>query len=92
MDLIPVIFIFSTTVFLCFLIWKPKIGLNITIAHNNLIKKILKTDKISFLGGSKLVGIDENNRILPDGEKRFRIFMSIFVLLWISSFIFMLMI
>jgi len=41
-----------------------------------------KNRKLSKI--NKIIGIDENNTILSDGEKRFRIFITIFALMWVG--------
>lgn len=78
-----IIFLILTIPIFIFLLVKPKIGLKMTIFHNNLCMRILRQKNRKLPKLWKYIGIDENNAVLPDGEKRFRIYMAIFAIIWI---------
>lgn len=77
------VFAFITVSILAFFLYKPKIGLKLTILNNNLCSRIFRIKHLKCIKFWRFIGLDEKNDILPDGEKRFRIFILIFICLWI---------
>ena len=76
--------IFGLSVLFClFFLWKPRIGLNYFIRRYKFGKRTWENIGVDIKNTSynqwwwRLMGIDENMNILPNGEKRFRTYMAI---------------